>query len=316
MSSIDPTPTTGRRPRPDPSNFPGGGGGGGNGGGGGGGGGNPGRGGKREDLLCFPICSNDAPTSRQPDVKSLPLHVSWFVHLEQHSKPPPVTLPDHPLSATLLLLLAISLVIVGRSVVVRRRARRMIEEAVRNGTWLPQAGRPVINLGEKPKLFDVHTTMNGIPGRSPPDDSLLAWGGLKARLPSSAPSEFNECSPDVFITQPLSATLEKPVSPSHQTPVVRLPAPTEPPPSLLFRLVPQLRPPPRVATLDPSALPLETRQPPHDTTLTVSVMIAMPTPLTTKPRNSFQDTFPPVQVGITHLQIPRGWTMGAKSESS
>jgi len=194
--------------------------------------------------------------------------------------------------ATLLLLLAISVVIVGRSIVIRRQARRMIEEAIRNGTWLPQAGRPVVKLGEKPKLFDVYTTMNGVPRR--PDDSFLAWGGLK----------------------PLSATLKKPVSPSPQAPVVRSPAPAELPPSLLFRLVPQLRPPPRVATPDSPTHPLETAQQPHNTTLTVSVMIAMPTPPTAKHHNSSEDTFPPVQVGVAHLPISQGLTMDVKPESS
>ncbi|KAF9643043.1 hypothetical protein BDM02DRAFT_3264253 [Thelephora ganbajun] len=195
--------------------------------------------------------------------------------------------------ATLLLLLTISVVVVGRSIIIRRRARRMIEEAIRNGTWLPPAGRPVVKLGEKPKLFDVYTTMDGIPGRSPLDVSLLAWEDLK----------------------PLSVTLKKSVPLSPEAPVVRSSMSIEPPPSLLYRLAPQLRPSPQIATPDSSAYPLETRQPPHNTALTISVIIAMPTPSTAKPHNSFEDTFPPVQVGVTDLPIPQGWTMDVKSES-
>jgi len=195
--------------------------------------------------------------------------------------------------ATLLLLLTISVAVVGRSIVIRRRARRMIEEAMQNGTWLPHAGRPAVKLGEKPKLFDVHTTADGIPYRSPLDRGLLAWDDLK----------------------PLSATLEKPASPPPQAPVVRSSAPTEPPPSLLFRLVPRLRPPPRTATPDSPAYLFETLQQPHDTTLTVSVMIAMPTPPITKSHNSSEDTFPSVQFGVTHLPVPQGWVMDAKSSS-
>jgi len=195
--------------------------------------------------------------------------------------------------ATLLLLLAISAAVVGRSIVIRRRARRMIEEAIRNGTWLPQAGRPAVKLGEKPKLFDVHTTMDGIPYRSPLNRGLLAWGDLR----------------------PLSATLEKPASPPPQPPVVRSSAPTEPLPSLLFRLVPKLRPLPRITTPDSPAYPLETRQQPHDTTLTVSIMIAMPTPPIAKSHNSSEDTFPPVQLGVTHLPIPQEWATDVKSSS-
>jgi len=191
--------------------------------------------------------------------------------------------------ATLLLLLAISVVIVARSVIIRRRARRMIEEAIQNGTWVPQAGRPVVKLGEKPKLFDVYTTVDSIPGKSLADDDSLAWGGLK----------------------PLSVVLKKSMSTSPL--VARSPAPTEPPPSLLVRLAPQLRPPPRVATPPSSAHPLETLQPPRDTNLTVSVMIAMPTPPTTKAHSSSEDPFPPIQVGVTHLPVPQGWVMDQKS---
>jgi hypothetical protein len=175
MSSASPTPTfPGRTPPSNPPNFPGG------GGGGGGGGGKP------ENLAPSPSTLTLFPSARQPDLKPLSIHLSWFVHPEQNPTCPLVTLADHPLPATLLLLLAISVVIVGRSIVIRRRARRVIEDAIRNGTWLPQAGRPVVKLGEKPKLFDVHTT---VPAISPVDDSLLAWGHLKARPPSSAPSD-------------------------------------------------------------------------------------------------------------------------------
>ena len=99
------------------------------------------------------------------------------------------TISDPSLPATLLLLLTISVAVVGRSIVIRRRARRMIEEAVQNGTWLPHAGRPAVKLGEKPKLFDVHTTADGIPYRSPLDRGLLAWDDLKVR-PSSDQRTF------------------------------------------------------------------------------------------------------------------------------
>jgi len=196
--------------------------------------------------------------------------------------------------ATLLLLLAISVAVVGRSIVIRRRARRMIEEAELNGTWLAQAGRPAVKLGEKPKLFDVRTTtMDGISYRSPLDRGLLAWGDLK----------------------PLSATLENPGPPPPQALAVRSSAPTGPPPSLLFRLVPQLRPPPRITTPDSPAYQFEIREQPHDTTLTVSVMIVMPTPPIAKSHNSSKDTFPPVQFGVTYLPTPQEWAMDMKPSS-
>ena len=122
---------------------------------------------------------------------------------------------------------------------------------------------------------------------------------------------INEYSPVIFINQPLSVMLKKPSSPSP--PVVQSPTSTDPPPSLLFRLAPQLRPPPRAATPPSSTHPLETLQSPRDTTLSISLMIAMPTPPTTKSHSSSEDTFPPVQVGVARLTIPQGWVTDAKS---
>ena len=96
---------------------------------------------------------------------------------------PPMTFADRSLLATLLLLLAISVLIVGRSIFVRRRARRVMEEAIRNGTS-PTQTRPAVKLGDKPVLFDVYTTKNG----SPPDNISVTWADLKVRLYFSAHS--------------------------------------------------------------------------------------------------------------------------------
>ncbi|PFH50187.1 hypothetical protein AMATHDRAFT_61513 [Amanita thiersii Skay4041] len=64
--------------------------------------------------------------------------------------------------ATLVLLLSVSAAIVIRSFIIRRRHRRMIEEAIRNGTLPPFAtggvgfgGRPRIDPSKKPKLWDT-----------------------------------------------------------------------------------------------------------------------------------------------------------------
>lgn len=262
--------------------------------------------------LPFPIYSNCRPFF-QATRHQISISTRFSVRpLRTICKCPLMTFANRPFSATLLLLLTISVVVVGRSIIIRRRARRVIEEAVRNGTWLPQAGRPAAKLGEKPKLFDVYTSLDGIPRRSPLNDSLLAWGGLK--VPPSFLGSSNGCSPDILITQPLSATLKQPVSSFPQPSGVRSLAPGEPPASLLSRLVPKLRPLPRVTTQDAPAYPLATRQPPYNAALAVSFMIAMPTP-TVKPHSSSDDPFPPVQFGVTQLPVPHGWIMDAKSES-
>ncbi|KAF5329482.1 hypothetical protein D9619_009193 [Psilocybe cf. subviscida] len=60
--------------------------------------------------------------------------------------------------ATLVLLLSVSGAIVVRSFVLRRRHRRMVEEAIRNGTWVPPAppSRPVrVDLSKKPKMWEA-----------------------------------------------------------------------------------------------------------------------------------------------------------------
>lgn len=90
-----------------------------------------------------------------------------------------MTFADHSPSATLLLLLAISMLIVGRSVFIRRRARRTMEQAMRNGTLPPQTARPIVKLGAKPKLFDVYSTGHRISGGPPLDDGSLTWANIK-----------------------------------------------------------------------------------------------------------------------------------------
>ncbi|KAL6299818.1 hypothetical protein BKA93DRAFT_804573 [Sparassis latifolia] len=57
--------------------------------------------------------------------------------------------------ATLILLLSVSGAIVVRSYLMRRRQRIMIEEAIRNGTYIPPARYPR-PLGAKPVLHDVY----------------------------------------------------------------------------------------------------------------------------------------------------------------
>lgn len=58
--------------------------------------------------------------------------------------------------ATLVLLIAISALVIGRTFILRRRQQRLIEEAIRNGTYVP----PSTNTGspkfKKPMLWDVH----------------------------------------------------------------------------------------------------------------------------------------------------------------
>jgi len=61
--------------------------------------------------------------------------------------------------ATLVLLLSVSGAIVVRSFILRRRHRRMVEEAIRNGTWIPPtpAARAArVDLSKKPELWEAY----------------------------------------------------------------------------------------------------------------------------------------------------------------
>ena len=62
------------------------------------------------------------------------------------------------LTATLVLLLAVSSAIVIRSLILRRRHQRLVEEAIRTGTWLPHhfnsTSRRRRDVGQKPRLWE------------------------------------------------------------------------------------------------------------------------------------------------------------------
>ena len=71
--------------------------------------------------------------------------------------------------ATLILLLSISGAIIFRSFVIRRRHRRIMEEAIRNGTWIPSpptGGRPKVDLSKKPILWDAYVNRDSDKGYS------------------------------------------------------------------------------------------------------------------------------------------------------
>ena len=68
--------------------------------------------------------------------------------------------------ATLVLLLSVSAAIVVRSFILRRRHRLMVEEAIRNGTWVPPApltsrASRNVDLSKKPKMWEVYLGAGG-----------------------------------------------------------------------------------------------------------------------------------------------------------
>lgn len=58
--------------------------------------------------------------------------------------------------ATLVLLLLVSGAVIVRSIMIRVRARRAIEESIRNGTYVPPPPRPGSTNAPKPVFYDAH----------------------------------------------------------------------------------------------------------------------------------------------------------------
>lgn len=57
--------------------------------------------------------------------------------------------------ATLILLITISAAIIARSYCIRRRQRQLLDEAIRNGTYVPPPTTGTPNLKDKPVLYDI-----------------------------------------------------------------------------------------------------------------------------------------------------------------
>lgn len=62
---------------------------------------------------------------------------------------------------------------------VRRRTRRMIEEAIANGTWVPPAIKAPVKLGDKPLLFDTFTNVNPDDGDISLKEKAGLWNAIK-----------------------------------------------------------------------------------------------------------------------------------------
>ncbi|KAH6904346.1 hypothetical protein BKA70DRAFT_1296335 [Coprinopsis sp. MPI-PUGE-AT-0042] len=106
--------------------------------------------------------------------------------------------------ATLFLLLTVSAVIVIRSFILRRRHRRLVEEAIRNGTWVPppqpfSARTPRVDLSKKPVMWEAYLGGNekdvygGSYGGSASHEDVKDWDTIK---PVSAAYLAPRMSPD------------------------------------------------------------------------------------------------------------------------
>ncbi|KAG0701631.1 hypothetical protein DFH29DRAFT_925588 [Suillus ampliporus] len=95
--------------------------------------------------------------------------------------------------ATLVLLLAVSSAIVIRSLILRRRHQRIVEEAIRAGTWLPhqpydpRGSRRRRDVGKKPKLWEtwLRTDDGGADTKCTWDDIMPVYAAHVKSAPSS-----------------------------------------------------------------------------------------------------------------------------------
>jgi len=194
--------------------------------------------------------------------------------------------------ATLLLLLGISAAIVCRSIVVRRRARRMVEEAIANGTWIPPVVRTPVNLAEKPQFYDVYTDLD------PEKD-----GELKEK-----PALWTDIQPvsatfvrkDPKLVEQLSIQEPETVQTRFQKFLKWRPNDHHGPSSSNSEE-------PQIASANESA---------EYKTVSVSVMIAMPLPpdLNKRP-TSGEDECPTVEFGVADIELPQGWAIDPIAKS-
>lgn len=178
--------------------------------------------------------------------------------------------------ATLVLLLGVSSAIVVRSLMIRRRHRHLMEQAIQNGSWIPpMSGRGVrIDPANKPKMHEVYVGADVRTGE-------VGWGSVMPLYASQPP-------------RPIPAL------------PIGVPPPAAPPTntSALSRFVPS-----RIRNRNISSSPNPSPNPPPTTTilappppdqqpLQIAFIIAMPSPEPIRPPAQGEEAeLPALQIG-------------------
>lgn len=191
---------------------------------------------------------------------------------------------------------------------VRRRTRRMIEEAIANGTWIPPVTKPPVHLGQKPALFDTFTIVNPDDADSSLKEKAGLWNAIKVLFCVMLPYV-----PCLYSRKPVSVVaMRLDNTPQIDQLSIQEPEPTSPP-SHLRRLTLWRKPaaPPQ-STASETQIPSPSH-PPEYKTVTVSVMIAMPSPPEYKQHTheygSEDQECPAVEFGIADVELPSGWAL-------
>ncbi|KAJ8085495.1 hypothetical protein PM082_004311 [Marasmius tenuissimus] len=182
--------------------------------------------------------------------------------------------------ATVAILLCLSAVIAYRSLRARRQYRRMVEEAIRNGTYVP-GGNGGVDLSRKPVVWEA----------------WLGGGGTYVG---------EKCWKDVM---PMSLQLVKEAADLKKSPDLNSSSPS--PPTSRLRSLPFLRArsslapapllPPQTIVFD-STFPVTLR-------MRVSLLVAMPSPhplpfvSPSKPENDDEVELPHLEVGSVDVEV-------------
>jgi hypothetical protein len=187
--------------------------------------------------------------------------------------------------------------IVGRSILVRRRTRRNIEDAIANGTWLAPTLTIPVKLSDKPSLYEAHTILD--PEHT--HDSLKEKGDLWDAL------------------KPVSVTLVRSykIPMAEQLSIQEQSLTTQPRRYSLANLLPSRAPVPPSPTISESQISFSS-DPPEYGAVTISVMIAMPFPPESMRHQHDQakQEYPDVEFGISDVELPLGWSLEPRVSST
>ncbi|KAF7979921.1 hypothetical protein HWV62_40330 [Athelia sp. TMB] len=208
------------------------------------------------------------------------------------------------LYSTLVLLLGVSGAIVVRSYVLRRRHQALVEEAIRNGTWVPptfNAGgrRGRRDVGEKPTMWDawVGKDREVVDADSGKGAGVGGWSDL---LPISA-MYLNQRPSTTRTTSAETVNARGHTQPPRGTralfPWRRAATPAPSPPS-----TPVVSPTPATSALNLDS----TGTAPAAPTLRLTVLIAMPAPPTASQHSHHdeEDGPPVIELGVVDVGIP------------
>ena len=117
--------------------------------------------------------------------------------------------PVYTFLATLILLLSVSGLIAVRSYILRRRHQRMIEEAIRNGTYVPPVRPGHVDPSKKPQLWEAYIGSDG--GWQTGRSSSFSHGSGKKGLDIST-NWKSENSTDWESIKPICAAYTEPLT--------------------------------------------------------------------------------------------------------